>query len=220
MRYLTVLVLLFAVTGLHAETRYVSDHLVITLRAGQGNAYKVLRTLHSGARLEVLEEDGEFVRVRTDRGTEGWVRGQYLVNEPVAKDQLADARSRLEQLTAETEVLRRQVTELKSRHSELSNRLAQTEKAKEALEEEVAELKQVAAMPIRLREENRTMRAQIGTLESRLAEVGRVNAALRSDSQRDWFLTGAGVLGSGIFLGLVLPLIRRRRRSSAWGDLR
>lgn len=50
MRYFVFTALLLLAAGSSfAETRYVSDHLVITLRAGQGNSYKVLQALHSGA---------------------------------------------------------------------------------------------------------------------------------------------------------------------------
>ncbi len=220
MRYFVFTALLLLAAGsTFAETRYVSDHLVITMRTGQGNSYKVLRQLHSGTPLHVLEEDGEFIRVRTERGTEGWVRGQYLVNEPVAKDRLAAAEEKLARLDSEARSLRQQVSSLKSERDSFKRELNGTESDKISLEKQVAELKKVAAMPLRLREENQVMKDRIDTLELELTQIERVNDELRNNSQRDWFITGAGVLGSGIFLGLVLPFIRRKRRSSGWSDL-
>jgi SH3 domain protein len=46
------------------------------------------------------------------------------------------------------------------------------------------------------------------------AEVSEI----KRNTQRDWFLIGAGVLFGGILLGLILPRLKLRRRSG-WGDL-
>ena len=56
----TLILLLSSLTAAHAETRWVSDQLVITLRTGQGNQYQILKTLPSGTKLEVLNQINEL----------------------------------------------------------------------------------------------------------------------------------------------------------------
>lgn len=65
----------------HAKTQYVSDQIVITLRSGQGEEFRILKHLRTGTPVEVLAEDGPFLRVRIKDGTEGWVRKRYLTSE-------------------------------------------------------------------------------------------------------------------------------------------
>lgn len=89
--------------------RYVNDQLVITLRAGQGDHYRVVRPLVSGTRLEVLEEQGAFARVLTPTGEEGWVRTQYLVGAPVARLLLKEASDRATRLEQEWREMRDQL---------------------------------------------------------------------------------------------------------------
>ena len=221
MRYFALIaLLLLAADYSFAETRYVSDELVITLRAGQGNTYKVLRTLRSGEQLRILEEDGEFVRVRTKSGLEGWVHSQYLTDVPIAEVRLAAAEKKLARLEREARSLREQADSLQAERNSLKDKLQSAETEKASLEDQAAELKEIAAEPLQLRDKNQAMKNRIDTLESKLASVERINDELRNNSQREWFIIGAGVLGAGIFLGLVLPLIRRKNRSSGWPDLR
>ena len=63
-----------------ADTRYVGDELVITLRQGKGTDYKIIRTLKSGTPFEVLEEGKSYLKVRTEDGVEGYVLRQYVTS--------------------------------------------------------------------------------------------------------------------------------------------
>jgi len=75
----------------HAETGYVSDMLILTMRDGPGSNYNVVQTLRSNAALEILEKDKTHFKVRTVEGDEGWVEKQYITLEipkPMVIDQL------------------------------------------------------------------------------------------------------------------------------------
>jgi SH3 domain protein len=209
--------LLFAVGFAHAaDYLYVDDKLVVTLRTGQGNQYKILSTLESGMRVEVLEVDGEFVRVRDPKGIEGWVRLQYLTEQPIARDRLVAAEKKIASLEAERQKLKEQLGTAQNERSEIRKARTQLEKEYETVQKELAELRVVAAAPIKLHEENEAMRVRLASLEDENNRLLTTNAKLQDDSYREWFLAGAGVLGGGILLGLVLPKLRRRK--SAWSS--
>jgi SH3-like domain-containing protein len=50
----------------------VKTHLA-NFREGAGTSMRILRVLRQGARLEILEERNDWLRVRLDDGQEGWV---------------------------------------------------------------------------------------------------------------------------------------------------
>jgi len=64
-----------------AKTQYVSDELVINLREGKGNEYKIIKMLRNGTPLNILEEAEQYLKVRTAEGLEGWVLKQYITSE-------------------------------------------------------------------------------------------------------------------------------------------
>ena len=64
-----------------AETRYVSDELIITMREGQGKQFKIIKMLKAGTPLEIIEEGEEYLKVRIKSGSEGWVLKQFITGE-------------------------------------------------------------------------------------------------------------------------------------------
>lgn len=198
-----------------AESIYVGDHLIITIRSGKGTQYQIIKTATSGTKLEVLEETEEgYTFIRTPDGVEGWVRTQYLSKEPIARVQLEKAQAQLAKLTeqnsslkAELKTLRQKTTTLAAENKDLSG-------SSKSLDEELNRLKQVAARPIQLENENRKLQQNNITLEKELQLLSQENQVLKDRSQREWFIAGALVLLGGLFIGLVIPKIRWKKRSN------
>lgn len=79
---LVSLLLLLALPGAaQARTAYVSDELVITLRTGKGPEFKIVDYLVTGTPLEVLQEEDNYMQVRTPTDKEGWVLSRYITAE-------------------------------------------------------------------------------------------------------------------------------------------
>ena len=198
-----------------AKTQYVSDHLIITLRTGQGNTYQIIKTLVSGERLEILEEtEAGYTHVRTDDGTEGWVRTQYLSDEPTAREQLAAAQAKLEKLQEKNTSLASRLSTMQKDNSQLSSKLTELNKEHKRAEVDLKRLNEVAAKPILLDRENRDLKEKTVTLSNELQLLKQENQLLKDRSDRDWFIVGAGVLLGGILLGLLAPKLRRRKKDS------
>jgi SH3 domain protein len=214
MRHIWLLILLALAGVAHAaKTVYVDDKLIITLRTGKGNGYQILRTLPSGTALEMIKSDGEYAHVRTPDGTEGWVRTQYLTGEPVAAQRLTQAESRLERTQEANKSLESRLAKLQGERDRLEQARAKLAARSSQLETKLEKLRQLSETPIQLSRENKAMKSRIGQLEATLSSLTETNKALQDDSYRDWFIAGAGVLGTGILLGLLLPRLRRRRKS-------
>ena len=64
------------------ETDYVSAPQVV-LRDRLAQVYNKVGTAKNGDRVDVLDRDRRFARVRTESGAEGWVEQRYLVTQQV-----------------------------------------------------------------------------------------------------------------------------------------
>ena len=198
-----------------AETQYVSDKLRITLRTGQGTEFQIIRALESGTRLEVLEQsETGYTHVRTEDGTEGWVRSQYLIPEPIAQQKLDKAQAQLEKYIAEVARLKAERSSLRKERKEISQTRKSLSEKSSSLESELARLSKVAAKPILLDKENRNLQQENVKLEKDLQMLHQENQVLKDQDNREWFIAGAAVLFGGMFLGLLIPKIRFTKKSS------
>lgn len=212
------LVLLFSASAIAQQTQYVSDDLRINMRTGQGDQYRITKILPSGTRLTVLEQsaEGEWARVRTPAGDEGWVRVQYLQSEPVARDRLAQAQARIAELTSQSRNLGGETSTLRQENQQLSSQLQTARAEVERLSTELDELKRISANAITLNQTNQQLMEERQLLETEIDVLQAENERLSDDSNQTWFLYGAIAVGIGVILTLLLQGLRSRRRYSDW----
>lgn len=216
-RFLIISCLLISALSfsVQAETQYVSDHLVITVRTGQGAQFQIIKTLESGEHVKVLEKTATgYTRIETADGTEGWVRSQYLAEEPVASEKLARAQAQLVKTRTALKKIKESYAELSKAHKSLLEIQATLSTDKKQLDSQLARLSEVAKKPIMLDKQNRELQQKNVTLEKDLQRLNQENHSLKDRSQREWFIAGALVLFSGLILGLIIPKLRGRKTSS------
>lgn len=219
-RLIVLCLLALAASAAGAQTSYVSDRLEVTLRTGTSTQHSIIRMLPSGARLEVLEsnEAGDYTRVRTADGVEGWVLTRYLMDRPAARDQLAAANSRVETLQARVADLTAQLEVLRGERDSMAAERSGVGAELEDVSAELERIRRVSASAVELDKANRELRTRLAAAEQAGDNLRAEVNALKRNTQRDWFLAGAGVLIAGLLLGLILPRLRLGRRSK-WGDL-
>jgi hypothetical protein len=104
-RWLAALPLaLLSIQGM-AATAYVSDELVLGVYSEENNQGQRLATLHSGASLETLAQDGDFTQVRLSDGTTGWVKSAFLTTKEPAVVRVKQLEEELDQSRATTPAL-------------------------------------------------------------------------------------------------------------------
>jgi SH3 domain protein len=215
MRLLPLLGLL-AVFSVDAATVYVSDQLTVPLRRGPSTEYKIINAgLPSGTRLEVLQtnEEAGFTQVRTQNGTEGWMASQYLVSEPAARDRLAAATKRVDALENEVKTLRSTLQEQRSARNDAEGRSSDLGKQTEKLQNELNELRRVSANAISNYEENKQLKKENQSLQSRVTQLSSRVRELERNTMLRWLLAGGGLVLAGLVLG---AWIKSRPKRSTW----
>jgi SH3-like domain-containing protein len=104
---LILLPALAAASGLHAETLYVIEQVVVNVNSAPDSTGERVANIKSGDAVEVIERQNDQIHVHLANGTEGWVRKSYLsTEEPLQK--------RLSERTAEVDKLKQDVTRLEA----------------------------------------------------------------------------------------------------------
>nr|WP_240544850.1 TIGR04211 family SH3 domain-containing protein [Ectothiorhodospira shaposhnikovii] len=218
---LVILLLTTAWSGLAQaqSTAYISDELSAHIRTGKTLQHRILQFLTSGTAVTVLQVDDDgYSLVRTANGTEGWIESRFLMNRPHARERLAQAERRIQQLEEnrgeQGDRIRGLTAERDNetqRANALSARLAE-------LERELETLREVAADPLETARRNEALTDALTREQARVGALQDQNRALQENVRRDWFLVGAGVSIGSLLLGIILTRIRWRRRQSGWID--
>ena len=224
--FMVCILLSVSVRVTHADRRYVSDMLIITLRTGKGREYKVIKTLKTDTPVEVLEEGEDYLRVLTDEGEEGWVAKQYISSELPKSLIIAGLKQEANRLGARVEELEKRQTLLLDRLKEAERKhdakVTELEKNAEHYREEISrttmELKQITEKydtlldqskhVLELISEHDRLQAENARLDTEMDRLNQENARLKNTGMLRWFLAGAGVF----LLGLIAGRVSRKKK--------
>src|SRR5690606_30432912 len=185
-----------------ARTVWVDDQLYLPVRSGAGTQFRIIENaVPSGTPLEVLETGESYTKVRTPKGTEGWVSTQYLSNTPIARDQLTRATRELEKAKEDVSSLRQQLASVTEERDNLQN-------AENNLSNQAGNL-QEERRNRELREENQKLRNDLEVLTAE-------NERLEASKESDFMLLGAGLVLGGVLLALLIPMLKPTRKTDNW----
>jgi len=240
--FFSAVLVLCSAASIPAETRYVSDQLIISIRDGQTPEDQIIGYLISDTPVEVLEETQTHFRVKTVDGLEGWVKAKYLLTTLPKKAVIEELKTRITELEAENEAIRSQdptsslddyATAKKKYELKIKHLTSMLEKESQATASTVKELKTLRARNKDLQgkydalsQQHADLSEKSGnatTLKQEIKTLKQTNTALDKEienlknKQQTPFLSGNikwFLSGSGVLLfGIILGRLAHRKRS-------
>ncbi len=217
--FLFIFVIIFTATikSVFADTRYVSDELIISVRDGQNQDDNVLGHIKTGTAVDVLEEKGRYLRIKTEDGLEGWVQAQYIISEKPNARIIEDLRNELNEQDALSDkfLAKKIIYEIRIRELGQELNINQKNTAKEKSEQKELNKKYKKLLSysentdelIKKLEKSKQLDSK---LKSEISNLKKGSQNPIKSSMIKPFLAGAGVLIVGFILG---GLARRRKRS-------
>lgn len=201
-----------------AATAYVTDSFKAPLHSGHSNAYRIIAYAKSGMAMEILERDTEtgYTKVKTSRGTEGWILTRYLENQPVAAQRLAQAEKQLAALKEKNQELKTGQSNASETASELNQQNKALQSANARLEKELNHIKEVSGNAISINQRNNQLLEENQQLKNEIDLLTSDNERLKDDAKSQYFMMGAGAILLGLILGLVLPSLKPKRKDTGW----
>ena len=180
------------------STRWVSDSLATYVRSGPTDGYRIVGTLASGQKVELLRTSGDYSQVRGENGDSVWIASRDLQEMPGQAERLPQLQQQVADLSAELKGIddtwqarvqgmqetldsrKKLIDELQASRTDLSSQLTQTQ----------ADLREAQAQ---LGDENKQVMMR-------------------------YMVYGSSIAGAGLLLGLVLPTMLRvrRKRNDGW----
>jgi SH3 domain protein len=211
-----------------AETRYISDQLVVSLREQPQKGAATITYLKTDMSVEVLEEAGEYTKVQTTAGEIGYIQRKYLTAATPKKaiikklqqerDRLATKTGEMEkqaatatsqsnksqqELATQLDDVRKQVKALQNALAKSQADLKQTSQSYQALQNDANNITAIIQERDQLRKTNHELSTAITSLDEEVGELTKTGVI-------KWFLAGAGVLFFGWVIGKASGNRRRR----------
>ena len=213
------LLVLAMTTVASAETRYVADSLVITVRELPDGASTRIKNIVTDTPFEVLEESGDYLKIRLQDGSEGYVKTRYTspdTPKPVLIENLTKENVRLKKqyddltaslgeqeatsVTRQKELktslgdLKKELTRQTTANAQLKADLAKLDKEHTTLKNNADNVVQIVNQAEKFRAENEHLLIEFESLQGE-------NAMLLRTAVIKWVLTGAGILLIGWIMG-------------------
>ncbi|ABR74442.1 hypothetical protein CBG46_10825 [Actinobacillus succinogenes] len=194
---LSSLIILGGISLAHAETQYVTENLNTYLRKGAGDNFKIAGAIQAGEQVTVLNRQEKYSLIRDSRNREAWILNSELTSSPSSKDENPKLKAQIQELTTK---LNRIDSDWQQRTEEMKRRSDDSNQKSSQLLEENSQLKRELEIT---KNKNRDLEA--------LLDAGKREIAIQ------WFIYGGSVLGVGLLLGLIIPVIMpKRRRNDGW----
>jgi SH3 domain protein len=206
-------VILISASPLWGKSMFITDRIEVGVRSGIGLEQRFVASVKTGDRVEVLEGDQSWTKVKLPNGAVGWVATRFLVGE-VRSNLAADSKfmEELKGLKETNQNLMRREEMHKQEQDKLLREIEGGKKVITVLQQE----KQNRAAP-----ELALLKARNEQLEKLAADYkqqivqGQQKEKFRFNSdQVIWFLAGSGVLFLGVLLGWLAN--RGRKKTSRY----
>ena len=177
--------------------RWVSDSLSTYVRSGPTDGYRIVGSLISGQKVELLETQGEYSQVRGENGDRVWIRSSDLQEVPGQAERLPQ--------------LEQQVTELSEELKTIDDSWkARVQGMQETLDSRKALIDELEARRKALDEALTATESDLRDAEARLGDEN--NQVLMR-----YMVYGGSIAGAGLLAGLILPAMTRgRKRNDRW----
>ncbi|UVE18896.1 TIGR04211 family SH3 domain-containing protein [Pseudomonas sp. LS44] len=181
-----------------STARWVSDSLTTFVRSGPTDGYRIVGTLTSGQKVELLRTQEGYSQVRGENGNSVWIASRDLQEVPGQAERLPQLDQKVAELQAELKGIDDTwKTRVQGMQETLDSRkvlIDELQAARTALDSELSQA----------RTELREVQAQLGDENKQVL--------------MRYMIYGGSIAGVGLFAGLILPaLLRvRRKRNDQW----
>ena len=124
-----------------ADTVYVNDMLRVGVRTDPASNEAPIAVVTTGTALSVLERQGNYLKVRTEDGTEGWVNSVYTSEQKPARMRLAQLQKAYAQNQEQLQSLQAKLSADETRVKQLQQALTDAHQEKQQLKGQLGQLK-------------------------------------------------------------------------------
>ncbi len=181
----------------NSKDRWVSDTLSTYVRSGPTDGYRIVGTLKSGQKVELINTQGDYSQVRGNSGDTVWIPSNDLQEVPGQTERLPQLTQQVTDLSAQLKTID---DDWKVKVQGMQETLDSRKKLVDELE---ARAKDLNVQLTDAQSELRTTQAKLGDENNQVL--------------MRYLVYGGSIAGAGLLVGLILPVLTRgRKRNDRW----
>ncbi|KTS75962.1 peptide-binding protein [Pseudomonas oryzihabitans] len=179
------------------NTRWVSDSLTTYVRSGPTDGYRIVGTLKSGQKVELISTQGDYSQVRGEGGSTVWIPSSDLQTKPGQAERLPQLEQQVAELSGQ----------LKTIDDSWKTRVQGMQETLDSRKKQIDELE------ARRKDLDAQLTQAQSDLRSTQAKLGNEN----KQALMQYMVYGGSIAGAGLLAGLILPsLTRGRKKNDRW----
>jgi SH3 domain protein len=180
-----------------SNERWVSDNLSTYVRSGPTDGYRIVGTVKSGQKLELINTQGDYSQVKGESGDTVWLPSSNLQDVPGPVE-------RVPQLT-------QQVTELSTQLKTIDDSWKQrVQGMQETLDTRKSLIDELQGRSKALNDQLSEAQSDLRTAQAKLGDENK-------QVMMSYMVYGGSIAGAGLLAGLILPALSRgRKRKDRW----
>lgn len=115
------LILIFISSFANAATSYISDDLHTFIHSGPGTKYKIIGSVNTGDRVEIIRKNSKYTLIKDSKGRSGWVNSKYISAQPGLKERLPQLETQLTKVQAQLDEYKTNIESQDSKLEKLEN---------------------------------------------------------------------------------------------------
>lgn len=180
-----------------AQNQYITENLSTYLRKGPGDQFKLAGTIAAGEQVTVLDRKERYTLIRDSKNREGWILTSEVTSTPSAKFLTPQLQQQVQELSAKLSNIDK---DWQQRTIEMQRRAQQADRQSSEL-----------------LEQNALLKRELEIIKNKNRDLEALQNAETREIMIQYFIYGGSVLGLGLLLGLLIPvLLPRRRQSNGW----
>ena len=198
---------------------YIRDFLFVPLRSGESSTHRIVhKGLKSGTEVTLIQtnEESGYSQIKTSRGKEGWLKTQYIQEQPTANILLRQAQATIEQLSSKAGPMSEKLIAIEQQNQKLNSKLKQSERKINSLNKELERIKGLSENQITLDEKNKELMQQNQLLKNKKDTLDAENQHLENELKHEGFMNGTLAVILGMIATLVIQYMTRSRKRSDW----
>ncbi len=212
-----MLVLLFLpASPAHAKGLYVRDWITISLRSSPDVNSQIIGLANTNDYLEVLEEQTDWVKVKTQDGKVGWVQTRYLTDKTPKtfiinqlNEKVSTLSEKIQGLLKENKQLRKTNQGLQYKVSVLTNQTRKLKQSYDDLRNSSSKYLELKSAYDKLIDEQKSKAEEFNRLKSE-------NKKLKTSDRLIFTIIGGCFIIIGLIIGMLLQSLRLRQKKTGY----